>query len=96
MTKTATDFARAAAEHGITWWPIRTCSICNVPVGFVIEHGHVAWRSACGCSSFGGWSPRTWDDIADHYNRQTAPEVVAGYATFWRFDTAQEGTTDGD
>lgn len=55
---------------GITWFPLRTCSVCNCIVGYEIYLSCPFWRGECECSSI--WSPerRTWQDIANLINMQ--------------------------
>lgn len=35
-----------------TWLPLRECSICNSPLGYVVEDGRVGYNSNCGCVSY--------------------------------------------
>lgn len=79
------EFANAARDHEITWWPIRDCSICGVPVGYEFTGDTVAFSSGCGCNSLGGLEPRTWADVSAHYNMQTHPAVIERYDRFWHF-----------
>lgn len=93
MTRSAEEFRAAALARGITWWPIRDCSICNAPIGYRLHpqrRSHdlppeVAFDSACDCNQLDGLEPRTWDDVAAHYNLQRAPGVIAAYDRFWGF-----------
>lgn len=86
--RTGEEFAQAAREHDITWWPIRGCTFCEVPIGYVFEDGGVAFSSACGCNALDGLEPRGWEDVARHYNMQASPAVIAKYDRFWRFEPA--------
>ena len=81
--KIGEDFQCAARERDITWWSIRGCSFCGVPIGYVFERGAVAFSSGCGCNSLDGLEERSWDDVAAHYNMQTHPDVIAQYNSFW-------------
>lgn len=83
--RAAAGFAEAARSHGITWWPIRDCSLCGVPIGYRFAGELVAFSSSCDCNSLAGLESRTWDDVAGHYNMQTSPEVIERYDRFWHF-----------
>lgn len=85
------EFERAAIEYDISWWPIRECSICTVPIGYRFIDGAVAFISACGCNDLDGCSPCDWSDVAQHYNMQSHPRVLAEYDAFWRFTPATAG-----
>lgn len=74
--KTAEDFQKIAAERGVTRFYIHRCSICGVPVGFMINYGQVEYDSSCDCA----WChprPSNWQEIADHYNRNVYASDVA-------------------
>jgi hypothetical protein len=86
--RTPAEFAAAAQDREITWWPIRDCSLCGTPIGYECSGYRVAFVSSCGCSSFNGWNSRSWDDLAQHYNMQTNDSVIARYAEFWGFEEA--------
>jgi len=91
MTRGVQEFRDAALRQGISWWWVGACSMCNVPIGYVIRAGvrdgrEVAFSSDCGCVSDGTLDPRTWDDVADHYNLQRDPQVIAEYDRFWGFE----------
>jgi hypothetical protein len=82
--KTPEDFQRAATAHNIQQWYIHDCSICKYPCGFVFQQGQVTYDSGCDCIR-GGYNrtPRTWEDVAAQYNRQTHPDVIAQYDALW-------------
>lgn len=87
------EFALAAAEGGITRWNIRSCSICGVPLNFLFApDGTVTFQSGCACL-WSDPSPRSWDDVAAHYNMQRAEHVIARYDEFWGFASRAQGGT---
>lgn len=78
------DFERQAKLKNITWWKSHECSICGAPVGTEIVNGQASYRSACGCA----WSPNHsygWDHVAERYNIQNNPDVIARMNEFWGF-----------
>lgn len=83
-SRTGMDFARAAAERQIGEWRLRGCSMCGYQIGYVFYEGGVGYDAGCHCSPR-GIEPRTWDDVAAHYNRQTHPDIIAKYDAFWGF-----------
>ncbi len=82
--KTAEHFARAAHEHGITYWPIRACSICGYQLAYLIDRDVVLYDPGCDCT-YQSYERRSFGDLADHYNMQSNPDVVAQMDRFWRF-----------
>lgn len=86
--KTAEDFENAAIKHEHLTWFISKCSICNVPIGYIIypyDAQPVRFDGSCDCSSLWGEQPSSYDKIADHYNLQTSPDVIQEYNKFWGF-----------
>lgn len=67
MLKTAKQLEEQAKKLGLTFIPLRNCSICNYPYGYHIYKDTVEFDSSCGCCSS---YPRTitWGDIAESYN----------------------------
>lgn len=52
------------------FWPIRTCSICEVPYGFHFgSSGEPYFDGACDCANL-GLQRRTWADVAELYLQQ--------------------------
>lgn len=97
MIRPIEDFQRAAIEHHITRWIVRSCSICGYPTGYLLGEG-VLFDSGCDCSSYGPSdpSPRSWEDVADHYNRnqpENNPQITAAWLAevdaFWHFSVEQ-------
>lgn len=81
------EFENAARERGIVEWRLRGCSICDYQVGYVFRDGDVYWDAGCYCSRImPPLEPRTSQDVADHYNMQTHPDVIRGYDEFWGFE----------
>lgn len=83
MKRTAVEFEQQAAAKGLERWCITTCSICDERMYFHFRNGHVAYYPGCGCVDRGVYEPRTWEDIADFYNCQTAPALIAEMNAFW-------------
>jgi len=74
--KTGEDFKKAAKEKNIERWDIHNCGFCNYPCGYVIQREKVYYDSGCNCTYTDGWQERTWEDIADQYNRNAgSPDV---------------------
>lgn len=84
-TKTAADFQTAAQARGITVWPIRDCSMCGYELSYQFRSGDVAFDTGCWCSRRLHIEPRSWADVADHYNMQSSASVIARYDEFWGF-----------
>lgn len=72
---TPEEIRKAVEERRIAWMPHHDCAICGVMVGYVFEAGTVSFESSCDCSR-SPLQPRSYDDVAEHFNRQT-PEVRA-------------------
>ncbi len=73
---TAQDMQKAIADHGVTRWKLRECSICDAPLYYLFSpDGAVAYNSSCWCSRvYSPPEPRSYDDVARTLNIQT-PEV---------------------
>lgn len=71
MEKVSVDQVRSAiAEHGITQWRLRECSICGAGLHYLFRGDEVAFQGSCDC---GGWSPprlTSYDDVAETLNMQ--------------------------
>lgn len=87
MTRTVDEFQRAARERGITEWPRDPdgCSGCGYPVGYRFDRGEVYFDVGCRCTHGPKWEPRSWQDVADHYNMQGHPDWIARMDAFWGF-----------
>lgn len=66
---TAEQVKEAVQKAGLTFVPHHDCPLCGHYVGYVINGDAISFQSGCGCS----WSPArptSWQDAADHINRQ--------------------------
>lgn len=91
--RTAEEFALAAAARQIARWDTHTCVICGYRCGYVFADGVVGYDPGCYCVGGGSSRERTWDDVADHYNMQGNPDIIARYDAFWGFETTPSETT---
>lgn len=82
--KTGEDFEKQAKEKGITRWLIHDCSMCGYHCGFYFRGKVVEYDNGCGCV-MNPRSPRTWEDVAEHYNMQTNKKVIKEMDKFWGF-----------
>lgn len=93
----ASDFKERAKALRITHWPHHPCAFCGVWTQFIFDGGEAYYSSACGCSSFQIRPSRvTWEYVADFYNMQTQPEVIAKMDKFWHFDEEVTPSTEVD
>lgn len=83
--RTAEEFKQAAQTHNITSWNIRDCSLCGYPLSYYFDGDNVSYDSGCDCISFSNIQPRSWEDVAEHYNRQTHPDYIKTMDAFWHF-----------
>lgn len=93
MTRQPEEFQRQAATHHFvnTRWPHHDCAICGYWTAFIFYQGRAYFDSYCGCSSYRTTPEEcTWQDVADHYNMQTNPAVIAQMDAFWHFTPATE------
>ena len=85
--KTASDFQKAAQLHGINYWPVHNCSMCEYPCSYVFDDDQVHYDSGCDCVNRGSvFIKSSWHEVADFYNAQKHPAVIAKMNGFWRFD----------
>lgn len=88
--RTGEEFKKQAAAIGLEMWLVRPCSICGSWVGFVFRQGEVCWDGSCSCSTPLGLQPRTWDDVAECYNRQSVDsELIKRMDLFWHFEPVE-------
>ena len=78
------EFKQQAKEKNITFWPSHECAICGVEVGTEIKDGQASYRSSCGCAHSPNHS-HGWEHVAERYNMQEHPEVIANMDKFWGF-----------
>lgn len=90
MSRSIEEFQQAAHDRVITRWAIHRCSICNYPCAYEFyANGSVGYDSACDCVRAPLFDQsRSWADVADHYNMQTHPNVIAEYDAFWGFPSS--------
>lgn len=68
MLRSVEEFKQAAKDNGIKEWRIHNCSMCGYPCGYLINGDVVYYDAGCDCV----WRPpreSSWEDLADHYNR---------------------------
>lgn len=59
-----------------TFLPLRKCSFCGAPVGFIVEgEDRVFFDSNCDCSSQSSLRPTSFDEILLCITRQSTPEI---------------------
>lgn len=63
------EFQQAAIDRQIREWVIGRCGLCGYATAYVIEGEGVLFDAGCYCTSGASLSPRSWAEIADHYNR---------------------------
>lgn len=86
VSRTPDEFERAVAKLGLLRFNIHDCSICGYPCGFVFNHGRIGYDSGCDCGSYDpGIRVREWQDLADHYNRQTNEQYITEMDNFFGF-----------
>lgn len=91
---TAERFKAQAESRSLTFWPIHECSICGVWVGFVFKNGQSCYDSACSCVPFAtNYHSYGWQFVADMYNMQTDPEIIARFDKYWGFNNDDDDIT---
>lgn len=66
---TAEQVKSAATQANIVFVEHHKCSICNCPVGFVVQGGNLGYDPSCGCTSFShGPELRSWSEAKDWVN----------------------------
>lgn len=94
MHRTAQDFEKQAKVKAISKWIIHHCSFCNYPCGYLFMNDTVQYDNGCRCLK-NYPKPRNWQDVADHYNRQTHPQVIEQMNQFWGFEVSESGAGTG-
>ena len=79
------EFQKIVTERDLKVWQIHDCSMCRYPCGFIFEDGDVGYDSGCDCTGGSPIQYREWSDVADHYNRQSNPDVTKNMDDFWGF-----------
>lgn len=76
---TAEQIRESVIKNNIRFFPIHSCGLCNVPIGYSFFKYNcpyeVTFDSSCDCASSG---PRqsSFEDVAEHINMQTSEEYV--------------------
>lgn len=85
--KTAEDFKKQIKIINKSFWLHHNCSICGVMVGYVFVKDEVFYDSGCDCGyNPNSVTPRTWDEIAEYYNRQDNEKIISEMNRFWGFN----------
>ena len=74
MSKTANDFQQSAEKRGEFRWNTEACPVCFLPKGYAFKPSSqqpVVFTDACACSLHDSSYPKTYQDVADHYNALT-------------------------
>lgn len=84
--RTAEEFKNSAKLHDIKKWDSHPCSLCGYVVGYIFPDGKVYYDNGCNCMRHAPPpTARTWEDVAEHYNMQTHPDVIKKMDEFWKF-----------
>ena len=90
MEKTGKDFQEQVEKLDIRFWDHHECSICGYMTKYVFSNGKVFFDAGCDCNSFpNDVTERSWDEIAEFFNRQTHPNTVKKFHEFWKFEVPQ-------
>ena len=72
---TAAEVQQILAISGVDRIKIRDCSMCGYPLSYIVQGESVMFDPGCDCiTRHSGLEPRTFQDIANHYNMQTSAE----------------------
>ena len=82
--RTVEEFQSQVDKLGLTKWTVDRCGLCNCDCGYVFQNGQVFYDANCRCLT-DELEPVSWDEIAEHYNLQSRPEVSAAMDAFWGF-----------
>lgn len=83
--RTVEDFEKQVAAKDIRKWSFRKCSMCRYPLGYVFAGCQVGFDSGCYCTGTQTILPASMEDVADMYNMQDNPELIAEMDKFWGF-----------
>lgn len=86
---TAEQVQKAVNDRGIFSYSPRSCSLCSAPLRYLFSRAGnaVAFDSRCGCGGDSQPNPRSFVDVANHFNLQT-PEIRAAiWADFLKMGT---------
>ena len=92
--RTVDEFQKAVADRGLSRFILRDCSMCGYPLGYVFHaDGRLGFDSGCDCVTYGPVvRDREWDELADHYNRQSNAEYIATMDEFFGFEPSNDGS----
>lgn len=105
MQRSAEEFKAQATALDRDHWTIRDCGLCGYPLSYIFhDDGSVSFDSGCNCCGGGPTlSPRTWDEIAEHYNRnqpERNPEITREWLDkadeFWQFSAQTQAVAEAD
>jgi len=71
MIKTAEELKQQAQKISLHCWIIRSCSMCDYPLGYYFENNYedVVFDSGCDCVNYGPHiEKRSWEELAENYN----------------------------
>lgn len=74
MIITAAEVEAVVREHKLYKYVIRACSMCSYPLGYVFQGSQVGFDAGCDCTTYSAVYSSSYQELADHFNRQT-PEV---------------------
>ena len=84
--RSPSEFQKSVQENELTHWPIHDCSLCHYPCGYIFnKDGNVFYDSGCDCVAYTNLQPRSWEDVAEHYNQQSNADYIKEMDTFWKF-----------
>lgn len=83
--KTGSDFKTAVKKHRITHWNSIRCPFCMYKKGYVFIDDKVFYDVGCDCITGEDLLKSTWDDVADDYNIQTNPTLIARMDSVFKF-----------
>lgn len=83
--KTVEDFKKKAKEQNIRKWNIHDCSGCGYKCGYLIDGDQLYYDNGCYCIMYPA-TPRDWQDLVDHYNRQSSDKYINEMNKFWGFE----------
>lgn len=61
--------------------------MCDYPLKYIfsLDKEQVSFDAGCDCVTYSNIQPRSWGDLAEHYNMQTSEEYIAEMDEFWGF-----------
>ena len=83
--KTGVDFREAVRRHKLETFEVRHCSICGTPVKFLFKDNHIFFDGSCSCAK-GIPQERSWDELAEMYNRNIDNPLGNKIATYFKFE----------